>query len=136
MPSQKSVSSQSPATQANRTPIAFVSQAPRKHTPAATASNSATLLKELEQLETLPAFTSLPPDHPLRARLTPFFTAIRKLISGDPTLATDISHKLEKIESLISHIDKKIQPPSQATYTQIARTGIASPSPTFAPLSA
>ena len=66
------------------------------------------MLKELEQLEILPAFTTLSPDHPLRARLTPFFTAIRKLISDDPTPATHISHKLEKIESLIFHIDKKI----------------------------
>src|SRR2546429_3431351 len=108
MPSQKAVTSQSPATQANYTLITFVLQAPRRHTPAVTASNSTIVLKELEQLKILPTFTILFPDYLLYIYLTLFFTAICKLISNNPIPATHISYKLKKIESLISYINKKI----------------------------
>src|SRR2546423_13249734 len=109
MPSQKAISSQLPATQANCMLITIVLQTPCRHTPASAISNSITVLKELEQLEILPIFTILSLDYLLYIYLTPFFTAIRKLISDDPTPATYISYKFEKIESLISYIDKKIQ---------------------------
>ena len=128
MPSQKAISSQLPATQANRTPIAFVSQAPRRHTPAAAASNSATVLKELEQLEILPVFTTLSPDHPLRVRLTLFFTAIRKLISDDPIqpyiLATNSKKSNPSSPISIKRFSHKTKP---LTYKQPAQESQAFP---------
>ena|SRR5437763_1434288 len=103
MPSQKAISSQLPATQANCMLITIVLQTPCRHTPASAISNSITVLKELEQLEILPIFTILSLDYLLYIYLTPFFTAIRKLISDDPIQLYILAINLKK-SNLLSPI--------------------------------
>jgi hypothetical protein len=136
MPAFPPQSSNSPATQANRTPIACVSQAPRKAPPTPSASIGATVLQSIEQIEALPAFCALPANCPLRARLAPLFASTRQLVAVSSADPHTINAKLEKIETLISDLNKKTQPQNQATYAQVARAGIASVSPAFTPPSA
>jgi hypothetical protein len=128
--------SNTPATQANRLPIAGVSQAPHKSSFPSVASLSATVRSSIERVENSPSFSTLTADSPLRALLASLFAVTRQLttaVASDPHV---ISAKLGKIESLISDLNNKIQPRSQATYAQAARAGIACVSPAFAPLCA
>jgi hypothetical protein len=134
MPAFPPQNSSSPATQANRTPIACVSQAPRKPSFAPSAFISAIVLQSIEQIEALPAFCALPANCSLRARLAPLFASTRQLVAVSSADPLSINAKLGKIEALISDLNKKTQPQNQATYAQVARAGTTSVSPAFAPL--
>ena len=110
MPAFPTQSSNLPATQANCTPITYSSQTPRKAPPASDASISTTVLQLIEQVEALPAFGALPANCPLRARLAPLFASTRQLATASFADLYFIYAKLGKIESIITEIDKKLQP--------------------------
>jgi hypothetical protein len=106
----------SPATQANSTPLTGSKSTPRKQQPSEDAIQRANLLKTIDNLETLPTFLSLPSTSPLRQLLAPFLVAVRARLSCASAAPSSLESRLEKLESLISGIDKKITPEGQRTY--------------------
>ena len=116
----------SPATQANSTPLTGNKSTSRKQQPSEDAVQRASLLETIDNLETLPTFLSLPSTSPLRQLLAPFLVAVRARLSCASPAPFSLESRLEKLETLISGIDKKIIPEDQKTYVQAARQGAAS----------
>jgi hypothetical protein len=120
MPALSFQNSNAPVTQANRLPIAGISQAAHKTTLFSIASLSTTVHFAFQHIENLPLFYFLPADSPWHTQLVSLFAAIYQLITVVSIItASDlfsINIKLDKIESLISNLNNKVQPYTQAIY--------------------
>jgi hypothetical protein len=75
----------SPATQANSTPLTGSRSTPRKQQPSEDAVQRVNLLKTIDNLETLPTFLSLSSISPLRQLLASFLVAVRARLSCAPS---------------------------------------------------
>ena len=86
------------------------------------------LLDTIDKLESLPALLELPSNNPLLLLLCPFLSQARAHLTSSASAPSPIENRLDKLESLVSSIDKKITP-GQASYAHTARRETASGAP-------